>query len=153
MSGSASPEAVVLVGVQASGKSTFVRERLFDTHVRVNLDMLRTRRRESLIVEACIAAKQSFVVDNTNPTPADRARYVVPARDAGFTLTCFYFRSAIGEALSRNALRTGRARVPESGVRATHARLELPSTDEGFDALHYVTMQEGGGFVVQEWAP
>jgi len=37
-------EAVIFVGLQAAGKSTFYRERFFDTHVRINLDMLRTRR-------------------------------------------------------------------------------------------------------------
>lgn len=40
-------EAVILCGIQASGKSAFYSERFFHTHVRINLDMLRTRRRES----------------------------------------------------------------------------------------------------------
>ena len=35
-------EAVLFVGLQASGKSTFYRERFFRTHVRINLDMLKT---------------------------------------------------------------------------------------------------------------
>ncbi len=144
------PEAIVLVGVQASGKSTFVRERFFDTHVRINLDMLRTRHREAQILAACLAAKQPFVVDNTNPTAADRMRYVEPARDAGFRVTCYYFRSAIDEAVARNAERPESARVPERGVRGTHARLEIPSPDEGFDTLYYVRM-EGDEFVVEEW--
>jgi transcriptional regulator with XRE-family HTH domain len=36
-------EAIIFVGIQASGKSTFYRERFFDTHLRINLDMLKTR--------------------------------------------------------------------------------------------------------------
>src|SRR4051812_8782542 len=36
-------EAVILIGIQGSGKSTFYRERFFDTHVRVSLDLLKTR--------------------------------------------------------------------------------------------------------------
>ena len=59
-------EAVILVGIQASGKTTFYRERFFETHVRLSLDMLRTRHRERLLVAACVAAQQPFVVDNTN---------------------------------------------------------------------------------------
>lgn len=43
-------EAVIFVGVQGSGKSTFYRERFFDTHVRINLDMLRTRLKEQLLL-------------------------------------------------------------------------------------------------------
>jgi predicted kinase len=73
-------EAVIFIGIQAAGKSTFYFQRFADTHVRINLDMLRTRRREQILVQACLVAKQSFVVDNTNVTRADRARYVPPAR-------------------------------------------------------------------------
>ncbi len=73
-------EAVLLIGIQASGKSTFYRDRFFDTHVRINRDMLRTRRRERLLLEACIAGLQPFVVDNTNVTPEERARSIGPAK-------------------------------------------------------------------------
>ena len=77
-------EAVVFIGVQATGKSSFFRERLFDTHVRLNLDMLRTRHRESILLRACIEGKARFVVDNTNPSREDRRRYIEPAREAGY---------------------------------------------------------------------
>jgi predicted kinase len=69
-------EAVVFIGVQASGKSSFYRERFFDTHLRINLDMLKTRHRERMLLRACIEAGQSFVVDNTNPSVEERARYI-----------------------------------------------------------------------------
>ncbi|HZC19556.1 MAG TPA: hypothetical protein VE225_07575, partial [Rubrobacteraceae bacterium] len=68
-------EAVVFVGIQASGKTSFYRERFFDTHLRINLDMLKTRRREQIFLRACIEAGQPFVVDNTNPSARERARY------------------------------------------------------------------------------
>lgn len=63
-------EAILLCGIQATGKSTFCRERLFSSHVRLNLDMLKTRHREDVLLRACIEAKQPFVIDNTNPKPA-----------------------------------------------------------------------------------
>ena len=65
--GRGSMEALIFVGLQASGKSTFYKERFFTTHLRINLDMLRTRHRERLLIGACLEAKQPFVVDNTNP--------------------------------------------------------------------------------------
>jgi len=46
-------EAVLLIGIQASGKTTFYRERFFDTHIRISLDMLRTRERERVLMNAC----------------------------------------------------------------------------------------------------
>lgn len=38
-------EAVIFIGIQGAGQSSFYKERFFQTHVRSNLDMLRTRRR------------------------------------------------------------------------------------------------------------
>ncbi len=39
-------EAVMFSGIQATGKSTFFQQRFFNTHVRINLDMLKTRNRD-----------------------------------------------------------------------------------------------------------
>jgi predicted kinase len=129
-------EAVLLIGIQASGKTTFYLERFFRTHLRLNLDMLRTRRRERLLLAACLEAGQRFVVDNTNPTRADRARYVAPARAARFTVVGYLLDVPPAEAVARNARRAGKERVPEQAIWATAARLEPPSPDEGFDALY-----------------
>ena len=145
-------EAVILCGVQGSGKSTFCRERLFHTHVRVNLDMLQSRHRETILLTACLNAKQSFVVDNTNPTTEERARYIAPSRAAGFRVVGYYFESKIEDALVRNELRGPGHRVPERGVRGTFVRLQLPSRAEGFDALFRVRIApEPNRFLVEEW--
>jgi predicted kinase len=143
-------EAVIFVGIQATGKSSFYRKRFFDTHVRINLDMLKTRHRERLLVRACIEAKQPFVVDNTNPSVEERARYIEPARSAGFHVTGYYFSSSVGETLARNARRTGKARVPEKGIFGTRKRLQAPNLEEGFDELCYVWIDDAGCFVVEE---
>lgn len=50
-------EAVILIGVQGAGKSTFFKQRFVDTHIRINGDMLKTKYREKLLVEACLKAK------------------------------------------------------------------------------------------------
>ncbi len=143
-------EAVVLCGLQATGKSTFCKERFSDTHVRLNLDMLRTRHREGVLLRACIEAKQPFVIDNTNPTRAERAVYISAAKAAGFQIVGYYFESKIGDALRRNADRIGDQRVRDAGIKATAARLEVPARVEGFDEMFYVRLTESG-FDVQEW--
>jgi predicted kinase len=144
-------EAIIFCGVQASGKSTFYAQRFSNSHLRINLDMLKTRRREKLLLQACIAARQAFVVDNTSPTREDRARYIVPARAAGFRIVGYYFRSNIQDALRRNSAREGSACIPVAGVLGTYARLQLPTLDEGFDELHYVFIDPTGDFVVRDW--
>ena len=144
-------EAVIFVGIQASGKSSFYRTRFFDTHLRINLDMLRTRHRERILLHACIEARQPFVVDNTNPSVEERARYIELARSGGFRVVGYYFRSRPKEALARNAGRTGKARIPEKGLLGTYKRLQLPGMEEGFDELYHVYIDERGSFVVEEW--
>jgi predicted kinase len=145
-------EAVIFVGIQASGKSSFYRERFFDTHLRINLDMLKTRHREWILLRACIEAIQPFVVDNTNPSIEERARYIELARSGGFRVVGYYFRLPPKEALTRNARRTGKARIPEKGILGTHKRLRVPRLEEGFDELYYVRIDETGCFVVEEWS-
>lgn len=143
-------EAVVLCGIQASGKSSFCRERFFATHVRLNLDMLRTRHREEIILRACLDAKQPFVVDNTNPGRDDRARYIEAARGAGFRVVGYYFESRLADSLTRNAGRPAGQQVPEVGIKGTAGRLEIPAKSEGFDELFYVRLT-AAGFEVLEW--
>ncbi|MCP9495936.1 MAG: ATP-binding protein [Pyrinomonadaceae bacterium MAG19_C2-C3] len=144
-------DAVIFIGIQASGKTSFYRERFFLTHVRLSLDMLRTRHRERLLFNACLAAKQSLVVDNTNPSVAERAHYIIPARAAGFRVVGYYFRSNILDALRRNETRAGVACVPDKGIYGTHGRLQLPKYDEGFDELRYVRLTETNEFIVEDW--
>lgn len=143
-------EAVVFVGVQGSGKTTFYRERFFNTHVRISLDMLRTRLREELLVAACLAAKQPFVVDNTNPAPGDRARYIGDARRAGFRVIAYFFQTSLREAIQRNNQRSGKHKIPPAAVAGTFRKLQAPGLAEGFDAIRMVTISLDGKFTVTE---
>ena len=147
-------EAAILIGIQGTGKSTFCRERLFHSHVRINMDMLQSRHRETLILAACLNAKQSFAVDNTNPTREERARYISAARAAGFKVVGYYFESKVKDALLRNELRGPGHRVPDRGVLGTAGRLQLPARAEGFDALYYVRLAPppaANDFIIEEW--
>ncbi|MGQ0701655.1 MAG: AAA family ATPase [Gemmatimonadales bacterium] len=144
------PEAVIFCGIQGAGKTSFYRDRFFDTHVRLSLDLLGTRRREQVLVAACLDAKQSFVIDNTNVTRADRAHYVEPAHAAGFRVVCYFFPADPKAALARNLRRPGKAAVPPPAVLGTAKRLEPPSLDEGFDALYQVELVEPEGFSLVE---
>jgi len=145
-------EVVILMGIQASGKSLFCRDRFYDTHIRINLDMLKTRRREALLVQACFEAQQRFVVDNTNPTPEDRARYILAAKDNKFRVVGYYFQSVLEDCIQRNAQRHGKQVIPVPGILATYKKLVLPHWDEGFDALYFVKMGANYSFIVQEWS-
>ena len=143
-------EAVIFCGIQGVGKSTFFKDRFFRTHVRISLDLLRTRNRERIFLAACLESGQRFVVDNTNPTRNERSVYIQAAKEKKFTVTGYYFASDIEQALARNILRSDKERVPDVAIKGTLAKLERPALDEGFDALFYVSIEQGK-FIVSEW--
>lgn len=143
-------EAVVFIGIQGSGKSSFFKERFFSTHVRISLDLLKTRHRVQRLLDVCLDTQQRFVIDNTNPTRAERAPYIADARTSRFSVVGYYFCSKIEVCSKRNSERGLSERVPEVAILSTAKKLELPSFDEGFNQLFYVRLDDGG-FIVEEW--
>jgi predicted kinase len=143
-------EAVIFVGVQGSGKTTFYSERFFDTHVRISLDMLKTRHREQLLLATCLVAKQPFVIDNTNPLAADRARYMGAARQAGFSVVAYFFDTTLRDAIQRNNQRTGKQRIPVPAIAGAFRKLQVPTVGEGFDEVYRVAIAPEGWFVVRK---
>jgi predicted kinase len=143
-------EAVLFIGIQGAGKSTFYRERFFDTHVRINLDMLKTRYREKVLLSACLLAKQPFVVDNTNVLAKERARFIEPARENDFRVHAYFFEPDVRASIARNARRTGKGVIPVQGLLGAYKRLEPPRREEGFDRIYRVRLTPEGGWVVEE---
>lgn len=141
-------QLIIFTGVQASGKSTFYMLNLYHSHLRINLDMLKTRHRENMIFEAGLASKTKMVIDNTNPDQEARARYIQRAVDAGFEVIAYYFETDLDSTLKRNSLREGKAHIPEVGVHATYRKLQVPSRDEGFDQIFKIKIISHGEFSI-----
>jgi len=147
-------EVVVLVGLQAAGKSTFYRQRFAGTHALVSRDRFRNHRRPSQrqreLLEAELQDGRSVVVDNTNPAISDRAAILPVARAFGAPVICYFFLPDVRVSLARNARREGRERIPVAGIHATMKRLVPPTLSEGFDLLFEVQAIGEGQFRVQE---
>jgi predicted kinase len=139
-------ECVILIGLPASGKSTFYRERLAATHDLVSKDAMphvrQPQRRQQELIDAGLAAGRPVVVDNTNPRASERALIIATARRHGAQVAGYFFPTEARDALRRNRVREGRARVPDVAIFATRKRLEAPTYDEGFDDLYIVTVNE-----------
>jgi predicted kinase len=148
-------ELVVFVGLQASGKSTFFRERFAATHEHVSKDLLRNNknrnRRQTQLVREALGAGRSVVVDNTNPTVEDREPLIRLGHELGARVVGYLFESSVRESLARNEGREGKARVPDVALYATAKRLAPPSYSEGFDELFAVRITGGSGFEVRAW--
>jgi predicted kinase len=146
-------EVVVFVGLQASGKTSFFRERFAGTHVHVSKDNFpnhrRPSKRQAREIRAALNAGKSLVVDNTNPTPPERRQVIELAREYGARVVCYSFESDPRACFERNAAREEGKRVPEVGFYATVKKFEPPSPDEGFDEIHHVRFCETGWEVRQ----
>ena len=141
----------LFIGIPASGKSTFYHRVLEGQALDyVSLDVLKTRTREWTAFEASLKARRSVVVDNTNVTRAFRARYLAPAKAAGYRSIGLFFQSIVADCLARNEQREGKARIPPQGVLGMSGQLELPSLNEGFDKLFFVSIADNH-FSIELW--
>lgn len=143
-------QAVIFIGIQGTGKSTFYKEAFFNSHLRISLDLLNTRNKENALIEYALRFQQRVVIDNTNPSRQDRQKYIARFKERQYEILAYYFQSNLKEALRRNSQRPPKKIVPEAGVRATLNKLELPSLNEGFDKLYYVKIQNNQ-FIVNPW--
>ncbi len=50
--------AIIFIGIQASGKSTFYHER-FEDYVHINLDTLHTRNKENILLQECVESEDT----------------------------------------------------------------------------------------------
>ena len=143
----------VLVGLGASGKTTFCQRRLAAVSVVVSKAHFpharHPQRRQMRMIEEALSAGSSVVVDNTIPSPQEWAPLVGAARAHGSRVVAYWFPPDLAGSLQRNGARPDRARVPEAGVRATLARLVRPRVQDGFDEVLVVEFDGAGGFIVR----
>ena len=135
-------ELIIFVGLQAAGKSTYYHANLAATHVHVSKDLMKNTRdrnaKQQQMIEASLAAGRSVVVDNTNPTPAVRAPLIETGRRMGARVVAYFFETAVKDAVARNRLREGRARVPDVVIYIAARKLVPPSFSEGFDEVRVI---------------
>lgn len=143
-------EAIIFCGIQATGKTTFYKERFFKTHIRISLDQLRTRNKEHEFLSVCLKTQHPFVVDNTNPAKLDRQKYIALAKQHKFKVIGYYFQSKLEDSIARNNLRNGKENIPTVGIRGTYNKLEIPEMNEGFEELYYVELHENT-FIIKDW--
>ena len=148
-------ECVILIGLPGAGKTSFYRQRFGQTHAHISKDLWpnasgRETRQQELLEETFSAGK-SVVIDNTNPTAAERARLVTVARRHGARVIGYFFDVSTRVAVARNAERTGRGKVPNVAIFTAAKRLQRPTVAEGFDELHRIELNEDRSFRVSKF--
>ena len=108
----------VMVGAQASGKSTWARRKQSDEPEAIIFDAILVKRSER------------------EPILTAAARHRIPA-------VAVWLRTTLDECVERNSQRTPNEMVNERGLRNVFAALEPPEVDEGFSAIVEVHCGEG----------
>lgn len=142
----------ILIGLQASGKTSFYRGVLARTHVHVSKDAFpKARRRQArqlrLVAEA-LDAGRDVAVDNTNPSAEEWEPLIAAGRERGARVVGYWFPPDLDRSVARNAARGDETRVPDVGLYATVKRLRQPRLVDGFDELFTVRFDGRGGFDV-----
>src|SRR5207237_8665876 len=101
----------------------------------------REARQRRILAEA-LSGGESAVVDNTNPTAAERRTIIDMARAHNARVVGYFFDVSTRAAVARNAARTGRERVPNVAIFTVAKRLQPPTIAEGYDELFRVEIGE-----------
>lgn len=132
-------ELVILSGIQCSGKSSYYFQRFAQTHARINLDELKSRRKESILFASILEKSLPVVIDNTNPTRQDRSKYIQLAKSYGYRIVGIQFDIPISVAISRCSNRISQKEVPVLDIHLTAKKMQPLSQSEGFDEVITVT--------------
>ncbi len=143
-------EAILLIGLPASGKSTFYKQNFFNTHLRISNDLLKTKNRESKLLAFCFATRMKIVLDNTHVSRATRQRSIAVLKENRYKIIGYYFKTDLARSFEWNQLRPASEVVPDVGILDKHKNLELPSIEEGFDDLFYVESLNQQ-FLIKNW--
>jgi len=145
VSSQVSLECIILIGLPGAGKTTFYREKFAATHAHISKDLWpnATGRaaKQQKAIEETLNSEKSVVVDNTNPTVAERAAIIETAREHGARVIGYFFDITTRAAVARNANRTGKGKVPNVAIFTTAKRLQPPGVSEGFDELYRVEIK------------
>uniref|UniRef100_A0A224YIN2 Bifunctional polynucleotide phosphatase/kinase n=1 Tax=Rhipicephalus zambeziensis TaxID=60191 RepID=A0A224YIN2_9ACAR len=135
-------EVVVLVGYPASGKSHFAKEYLISKqYAHINRDMLKSAQKCIEECERALRRGQSAVIDNTNPDPESRKRFIDIARKHGCECRCFVMDCTLERAKHNNQFREIKLKgqphvsVTDMVLYNHRSKFKEPSLSEGFSAI------------------
>lgn len=117
---------VILVGMQASGKTSYVNEHLLPLgFAHISRDAFGGNKKRVLTeINKIVCKEQSLVIDATNPKQSDRQEYYDIAEKFGYNITVLYF---VRDGSGWNKLRDDNQRVPTICYHVYFKNLEPPT--------------------------
>ncbi|XP_066064633.1 LOW QUALITY PROTEIN: bifunctional polynucleotide phosphatase/kinase [Chamaea fasciata] len=134
------PEVLLTVGFPGAGKSTFVKRHLIPAgYEYVNRDTLGSWQRCVSACSAALARGRPVVVDNTNPDPESRQRFVSCAREAAVPCRCLQFTASLEQARHncrfRDMTQSGHVPVTDAVLFSYKKHFVAPELSEGFSQI------------------
>lgn len=129
-------EIAIMVGFPASGKSTFVKNKL-PTHVHISGDVLKTM--PKMIQAAKVALTHGSVVfDATNGKAENRAAILALATQLGLPIRCFVMQTTMERAMEFNEHRSldGTKKVPKIAYYTYRKYYEPPTPADNVEVIN-----------------
>ena len=131
-------ELILLVGCQASGKSSFYREHLANKgYKHVSQDLLRSKDKCLSTTEHLLTTGKSVVVDNTNPDAITRSSYIQLATKHDVSVRVFWLVSSMDHCKHNNLFRqiTDKSKshqnIDDRVMNIYQSRFQEPKLEEG----------------------
>eukprot|EP01127_Copromyxa_protea_P014627 TRINITY_DN4114_c0_g1_i1.p1 TRINITY_DN4114_c0_g1~~TRINITY_DN4114_c0_g1_i1.p1 ORF type:complete len:728 (+),score=176.83 TRINITY_DN4114_c0_g1_i1:2-2185(+) len=134
-------EMVIMVGMAASGKSSFVKKYLIPKgYFWVNRDQLKTQEKCQKMAEQALKEGHSVVIDNTNPDRAIRQAYIKIAQKYSVPVRCFLVSTPRPLAEHLNMFRVVSSGgqvglIPGIAYNVYQKKYEEPTLGEGFKEI------------------
>lgn len=148
----------LMIGAPGSGKSTYIKNHAQPDDIIISRDVIRysmvdekeyffskeKKVYQELLkrINHAISLNTTFYVDQTSLNRKSRKGLLDQVCHRPDTIIAVYIKKSLSDILSQNALRTGRAFVPETAVINMFAALEEPTFDEDFDEI-WVIEEDG----------
>lgn len=133
-------EVLLLVGYPGCGKSHFAKKYLeCKGYVVINRDKLKTWQKCVQMCDQSLANGKSCVIDNTNPDPESRKRYINCAKKHSCACRCLVFDVTIEHTFHNNRFRelsnSDHDPVPTMVIYSYRKKYVKPERNEGYDAI------------------
>lgn len=133
-------ELIIMIGFPASGKSYFCKNYLQTAGYEVvNRDTLNSMQKCMSVIEDALKNKKSCVVDNTNPDPASRKKFIDIAKEQKVKVRCFLMTTAYHHSKHNNLFRelidSSHAKIGDIVFNTYKSKFVAPTLKEGFDEI------------------
>ena len=131
-------EVILLVGIAASGKTTFCKQ-FFSNHFRISLDEIEkhSRTKQAQIFENNLKLGKNIIIDDTNLTRKIRSMHIKLAKKYDAELKAIFFNYSMDRIELQNSKRE--KSLPNYVLFSMKKQLEVPSEEEGFDFIQILT--------------